>query len=209
MKETTIGFLLIMILALTGYIFFLQQCKDPPEIIDNSEKIAELSRKTLQLGKEKNILKAERDSLLKYIQDIEPTIVYREREINENIARDSSNSLVEYRRSLQSNNYLPDGTLYLTYREIGLGAILMARVPKLELTVKTYEEVVKKDSKIIRKQDKMITHLEELGEIQEGNIEYYKGLYEDEASFWNSKELWFGVGIAGTIAIVFLAGVAQ
>ena len=139
--------IIVFILGAIIIMFLLKMCDESPVVqMDNTR---ELSSKIGQLKIKITKLEAENDSLKKIPPLIDRQIIYREREINESIAEDSSNSLVEYRRSLRDNNYLPDVTLYLTYREIGIGSKLMARVPRLELKVKTYEEIVFKDDIII------------------------------------------------------------
>ena len=196
--------LIIFILGAVIIMFLLKMCDEPPVVqMDNTR---ELSRKIGQLELKITKLEAENDSLKKIPPLIDRQIIYREREINESIAEDSSNSLVEYRRSLQDNNYLPDVTLYLTYREVGLGAILMAKVPKLELKVKTYEEIVFKDDVIISDLKYQIDGYQELNEMQKESTKYYKALYDNEASFWNSNYLWLGIGAVGAGLAVFLAG---
>jgi len=201
MKQFLIGFIITIIIGLL--IWFLLPKIDMP---DTSARETELVGIVDSLRLHIATLEKERDSLKQIPPLIDIQIVEREREINESIAKDSSNSLVEYRRSLQDNNYLPDGTLYLTYREVGLGAILMAKVPKLKLKVTAYEEIVFKDDIIISDLKYQIGGWEELNEIQKGSIKYYKELYEDEASWFNSNYLWLGIGAVGAGLAVFLAG---
>ena len=82
----------------------------------------------------------------------------------------------------------------------------MAKVPKLKLKVTAYEEIVFKDDIIISDLKYQIGGWEELNEIQKGSIKYYKELYEDEASWFNSNYLWLGIGAVGAGLAVFLAG---
>ena len=85
----------------------------------------------------------------------------------------------------------------------------MARIPKLELKVKTYEEIVFKDDVIISDLKYQIGGYQELNEMQKESTKYYKSLYEDEASWFNSNYLWLGIGAVGAGLAVFLAGGLQ
>ena len=201
MKEFIAGFLTVIILSVILWLIFKPDIKPP----DNSRE-TELVQKLHDLESQIVILKAKNDSLETVKQRTRREIIYRTAQIDSSIAKDSSNSLVEYRRSLQDNNYLPDGTLYLSYREIGLGAILMSKIPKLQLQLSICEEQSFNKDIIIADQEYIIGGKDDLIEIKNNNIEYYKDLYEDEASFWNSKELWFGVGVLVSAGIVFASG---
>ena len=108
MKQVLIGFFITIIIGLLVWFLFLKPRIDMP---DTSARESELISKIEQLVSQIVILQRERDSLLTIPPKIDRQIVYREREINESIAEDSSNSLVEYRRSLQDNNYLPGSGL--------------------------------------------------------------------------------------------------
>jgi len=206
MKELIVGFILgiltTVIIGIIAYFIFKPKIDMP----DNSAREAELSSKIEQLVSQNVILQRERDSLLTIPPKIDRQIVYREREIDENIAKDSTKAIVEYRRALQDNDEIPEGTKDLTYREIGIGSKLISRVPKLELKVKTYEEIVFKDEIIISDLKYQIGGYQELNEMQKESTKYYKALYEDEASFWNSNYLWLGLGAVGAGLAVFLAG---
>ena len=195
--------IIVFILGAVIIMFLLKMCEEEIDMPDNTR---ELSSKIGQLELKVIKLEAENDSLKKIPPLIDRQIIYREREINESIAEDSSNSLVEYRRSLQDNNYLPDVTLYLTYREVGLGAILMAKVPKLELKVKTYEEIVFKDDVIISDLKYQIGGYIGLNEMQKESTKYYKELYDKESAWYNSNYIWLGLGAVGAGLAVFLAG---
>ena len=198
---------IIFIVGAVIIMFLLKMCDESPVVqMDNTR---ELTSKIGQLKIKITKLEAENDSLKKIPPLIDRQIIYREREINESIAEDSSNSLVEYRRSLQDNNYLPDVTLYLAYREVGLGAILMAKVPKLELKVKTYEEIVFKDDVIISDLKYQIGGYQELNEMQKESTKYYKALYDKESAWYHEDWIWFGLGVVGAGLAVFLAGGLQ
>ena len=199
--------IIVFILGAVIIMFLLKMCDESPVVqMDNTR---ELTRKIGQLELKITKLEAENDSLKKIPPKIDRQIVYRERQIDENIAKDSTKAIVEYRRALQDNDEIPEGTKDLTYREIGIGSKLISRVPKLELKVKTYEEIVFKDEIIISDLKYQIGGYQELNEMQKESTKYYKALYEDEASFWNSNYLWLGIGAVGAGLAVFLAGGLQ
>ena len=201
-------YLIIIILILLGVILYLTQCNEK-DIPDFSKEKAELLQNIEQLQDSVKIALTQRDSLLKTIPKIRTVIVEREREIDENIAKDSSNSIVEYRKALQENNYLPEGTEQLTFREIGIGSKLMARVPKLELQIKTYESTIQKDNEIFKDYEFQIKGYKDLNNIQNLEINKWQGLYNDTQTFWNSPTFLIGIGVVGTIAVVFLVGLAN
>src|SRR3990167_7364631 len=133
---------LLIALILGGLIvFFIMKSCEGHEPIDYTQQLNSIQAERDSLDKINVSLLKSVDSLSALKQEIKKQIIYRDREIDENILKDSSNAIVEYRRSLQDNNYLPDGTfLYLSYREIGLGAKLMARLPKIELQLNLTNE---------------------------------------------------------------------
>lgn len=202
------NFILYAVILLLITLLVIQWCKEP-EVIKDDTREKELLQDIQQLKVDNKTLINERDSLLKIPPKIKTQIVIREREIDENIAKDSSRAIVEFRRSLQDNNFLPDATEYPTLRELGISSKLMARVPKLELQVRGYDEIVLKDNEIISNLNFQVKANEDLREIQKLAILNCERQLEDATSFWNSKELWFGLGVIGTTAIVFLTGLAK
>src|SRR4030067_3701627 len=123
MKEIIIGFLIVIAIAVISFLIF-KSCQDKPNIPPDNSRIEELEQRERQHLTHIALIQSKIDSLQNLKSQVVTSIIWRTTQIDSAIAKDSSNSLVEYRRSLQDNNYLPDGTLYLSYREIGLGAIL-------------------------------------------------------------------------------------
>lgn len=196
-------FILYTIIFLLGALLIFKFCsKDQEKPPDNSRE-KELVGKIEQLELDNTILKAKNDSLETLKQRTRTQIVYRTAQIDSAILKDSSNSLVEYRRSLQDNNYLPDGTLYLSYREIGLGAILMAKLPKLELELKYCEEQNLNKDVVISNQEYIIDGYKEVGKIKDESINYWQKLYKKESAWYNENWIWLtlGVVVTGGIAI--------
>ena len=147
------------------------------------------------------------DSLAAVKQQIKKQIVYRDREIDENIAKDSSRAIVEYRRSLQDNDYLPDGNTNLTLREIGIGAKLMAKVPKLELTIRIQDEIIFNKDKIIEDDAFIKESYKESLRIKDLEIFEWQSLFEDTQSFWYDRFVivaGVGGGYTGTNVYPFL-----
>ena len=184
-------FLIALILGGLIVFFVMKSCEDDTDkdILLNEYKlklqIEEENRETLERHNE--ILIHRNDSLSALKQEIKKEIIYRDREIDKNILKDSSNSIVEYRRSLQDNNYLPDVTLYLSYREIGLGAKLMARLPKIELQLNLTNEQNLKLSKTIDNDKFIKKSYQNSLEIKDLEVEQWKGKYEDETSFFSDR----------------------
>ena len=203
------NFILYVVIFLLATFLIMKMCEQEIDLPDTSARESELSSKIGQLEANVVTLERERDSLKQIPPKIDIQIVERERQIDENIAKDSTKAIVEYRRALQDNDEIPEGTKVLTYREIGIGSKLISRVPRLELKVKTYEEIVFKDDIIISDLKYQIGGYQELNEMQKESTKYYKSLYEDEASWFNSNYLWLGIGVVGAGLAVFLAGGLQ
>jgi len=204
MKQFLIGFIITIIIGLL--VWFLLPKIDMP---DTSARELELVGIVDSLTSHIATLEKERDSLLTIPPLIDRQIVYRERQIDENIAKDSSRAIVEYRKALQDNGDLPESGEYLSFREIGLGAKNMARLPSLRLKIKTYEEIVFKGEIIISDLKYQIGGYQELNEMQKESTKYYKELYDKESAWYNSKILWLGIGAVGAGLAVFLAGGLQ
>ncbi len=203
MKNIITAIIFVAILLTIGFFLGKGCSKELP--IDYSEEVARLERDTTKAGLTRDSLRLVIDSLETIPPEIRKQIIYREREINESIAKDSSNSLVEYRRSLVDNDYLPDGTLYLSYREIGLGAILMAKVPKLELTIKLYEtETIPTLKASVKNYQVLYQSSQELNEIKDLTINEQALKIKKGEAWYNSKILWFGVGVLASGITVYL-----
>ena len=206
MKQVLIGFIVTIIIGLLVWFLFLKPEIDMP---DTSARETELVGIVDSLTSHIATLEKERDSLLTIPPKIDKQIVYRERQIDENIAKDSSRAIVEYRKALQDNGDLPESGEYLSFREIGLGAKNMARLPSLRLKIKTYEEIAFKDEVIISDLKYQIGGYIELNEMQKESVKYYKALYDKESAWYNSNYVWFGLGVVGAGLAVFLAGGLQ
>lgn len=192
------------ILLVIGF-FIGKSCSKEEVTIDHARE-NELLQEVKQLKVDNQTLTAERDSLLKIPTKIKTQIVYRDAQIDSAIAKDSTNALVQYRQALTENGWTAEGTTSLTYREIGIGARLMAKVPKLELQIKGYDEIILKDNEIISNLNFQIDANEDLREIQRLAIINCENKLDKANSFWNSKELWFGLGIVGATAVAIIIG---
>jgi len=192
------------ILLVIGF-FIGKSCSKEEVTIDHTRE-NELLGQIKDLATVNKSLTVQRDSLLKIPAKIKTQIVYREREIDEQIKNDSSRSVVVFREALQANNYLPEGTQYPTFREIGIAGKLLARLPKLELQIKGYDEIILKDNEIISNLNFQIEANEDLREIQRLAIINCENKLDKANSFWNSNELWFGLGIVGATAVAIIIG---
>jgi hypothetical protein len=188
-------------------ILFMRSCQKPPDIPDNSERITELTRNIRELELKNTALTAERDSLLQIPPKIDKQIIYRDREIDENIASGASTPIGEYRRSLQDNNDLPDSTEELSPREITLGAKYIARVPKLELKAKGYEGIVLKDNEIISNLKFQIKGHKDLRKLDSLTIAHKDQQLARINSFWYDRfviSVGAGGGYTGTAIYPFV-----
>ena len=200
--------IIIFILGAVIIIFLLKMCEEEIDMPDNTRE-AELSSKIGQLEIKITELEAENDSLKKIPPKIDRQIVYRDAQIDSNIAKDSANALVEFRKALQDNDIIPDSKETATNRELGWSAKIMSAKPKFELKAKAYEGIVFNDKIIISDLKYQIGGYQELNEMQKESTKYYKALYDNEASWLNSNYLWLGIGAVGAAAAVFLAGGLQ
>ena len=126
---------------------------------------------------------------------IKTQILYRDREIDENIAKDSSNALVQYRQSLTENGWLPDESTQLTFREIGIGSKLMAKVPRLELELNLCDEQLETKDKIIADHLFIKKSYQESLDLQKLSIQAYKQELEEKNSFWYGRfVIYAGIG---------------
>lgn len=204
MKNLITALIAVAIIA-TIFFFVGKSCSKQEEGIDHTRE-NELVTELRQLRTVNKSLTAQRDSLLKIPQKIKTQIVYREREIDENIASGASTPIGEYRRSLQDNNWLPDTTEMLSEREIILGAKGLAKIPKLELQIKGYDEIILKDNEIISNLNFQIKANEDLREMQRLAIINCEKNLDKANSFWNSNGLWFGLGVVGATAVAIIIG---
>jgi len=85
----------------------------------------------------------------------------------------------------------------------------MAKVPKLKLQLDISHDIINLKDEIISDHQFIEKGYEQSLDLHKLETKKWKMAYDKEASFWNSKELWFGVGIAGTIAVVFISGLAK
>ena len=208
MKINLWGLLIIVILAIVATFFVAKSCIERP-ILHPQDNTQELNLKVERDSLDDHIAELSKmvDSLQTIKQQIKKEIIIRERQIDENIAKDSSNSISEYRRSLQDNRWLPDNLSdNLTYKEIGIGGKLMARIPKMQLQINLCEEqnIVKdaiiKDHKFIKKSYQTSLNIKQL------EVNKYREIYEKESAWYNSNWIWFGIGAVAAGGAVYLAG---
>lgn len=204
MKNIITSLISVAILLVIGF-FIGKSCSKEEVTIDHARE-NELLGKIKDLATVNKSLTVQRDSLLRIPQKIKTQIVYREAQIDSAIAKDSTNALVQYRQALTENGWTAGGTTSLTYREIGIGAKLMAKVPKLELQIKGCDEIILKDNEIISNLNFQIKANEDLREMQRLAIMNCEKQLDKANSFWNSNGLWFGLGVVGSTAVAIIIG---
>jgi len=191
MKQVLIGFFVTIIIGLL--VWFLLPEIDSP---DTSARELELVGIVDSLTSHIAIIEKERDSLLTIPPLIDRQIVYRDAQIDSSIAKDSANALVEFRKSLQDNDIIPDGTDSATNRELGWSAKIMSAKPKLELKVTAYEETVFKDEIIISDLKYQIDGYKQLRRMDKLTIEYKDKQLKVKDSFWYDRFVIVG-GVGG------------
>ena len=110
-------------------------------------------------------------------------------QINETIAKDSLNSIPEYRKGLTNLGTIPDSTSNLTFREIGFGALyfngLLEKIEQLDLA-----------EKISDRQDIMLKQWALKYESALGEVELLKMKECEAPGFWYKRFIaYLGCGI--------------
>ena len=203
-----IKYLLILAIGLViGFLLF-KSC-NKPEPQDHTQRIRELTTERDSLSKENDKLLKANDSLSTIKQQVQIKTVIKIKEIEADIAKDSSKAIVHYRNMLEVWGWLPDKADSPTLREIGLGARIGQEGHGFKLQLNLCEEQSANKDKIIADDVIIKKGYKENLKIKDLEIQEWKGKYDNETSFWNSNYLWFGVGILTTAAIIFLTGVAK
>lgn len=205
----------LIILLLIGVfigILFMKSC-NKPVIPDNSEKLKELQVKINELENENSDFAKKIDSLETLKGKIKTQIVYRDREIDANISKDSANARSEFNRALIDNNELPDklpdNLNYVSFKDLGLSAKVMSKVPKLELQLNACEEQNHLYSEQVDNDKYIKESYKDVIKIKELEISKYAIALDKSTSFWHNDALWFGLGGAAAVAVVFLTGLAK
>jgi hypothetical protein len=193
MKTLTI-ILGVILLGVIIYFWIKHEQKIIPT--DNTREIKLLSKITT-LEQQDSLSRVKIDSLESLKNKVKTQIVYREREIDEAVSKDSTASLVWYRKSLVENQELPDKTDELTYREITLGALYLAKVPKLQLTINLQDEQLERYKQL----DKDCEHIKEgykdIIQIKDLSIQDLKDELEKNSSFSDDRIIIYsGIGIS-------------
>ena len=198
---------ILIFLAMGALFAYLiqSQCSEP-QVVDHKDEINALERTTDALKAKLKVVENERDSLMKIPPQIEYKYVKKVAEIDSLIKKDSTYAITEFRSALQANNELPDKTETPSFKELGLSAKIMFKVPKLELQIQTYKEITLKDLQVQENLTSQITSLKQISKLQKETIESQQVELDKAYSFWRSRELWFGLGVVGTIAVVWASG---
>ena len=206
--KTLLPYIIIAIAFFGIGILLTKQCSKP-EIIDNSQEIKALRAQIEIKDKQLNSLIAENDSIKSHRQEIVTQTTQNIIEIDSSIAKDSTNSIVRFREALTLWGDLPDGTDYPTYRELGLSAKNMFRGHSFNLELKDCDNEV---ANLLNQTKVLISQKQEQEKIvssyAESNLNLLSQL-EDANSFWRSPGLWYGLGGASAILVIFLSGMAK
>jgi hypothetical protein len=184
---------------------FTKACEEE-EVVDNSKEIEALKAENILKDKQLDSLRIERDLIKAQRQNIVYETVYKIKDIDSSIAKDSTKALVKFREGLQLWGVLPDGTDEPTFRELGYSSKIAFEGYGFKLQLKECDNEVANlmsQTKVLTSQKKDLqTWVDKVTES------YTSALIQlDKAnSFWRSPELWFGLGGATVALIVFLAG---
>jgi len=206
--KTLLSYLLVGLLFLGIGVLLTQQCQEP-EIIDNSQEIEQNKRDYAILQNSFDSLQVELDSIKSQRQKVIIKTVYKIASIDSSIAKDSLNAISEYRKALVLNGELPEGTTQNTLREIGIGARLMTDRYGLKLELKDCDNEV---ANLLNQTKVLISQKEGLAESNSLYGKENKSLrieIKDANSFLRSPALWFGIGGASAILVIFLSGLAK
>ena len=201
----TSGIIIIVIIALALGFFLARSCEEP-EYPDLTEELEAEKKIRESLEQESLRMMIVIDSLKNQRPQIEYKTVYIKSQIDSSIAEDSSNAIVEYKNQLVRNNELPDESDGLSFREIGLGALLMSEIPQLKLTIQNYEQSEVQYSKIIENCKLIKKSYSNTIELKSQEVERWKLLYQGEQAWHKSEWFWGGLGVLGTLITVWASG---
>ncbi len=109
-----------------------------------------------QLNRDKFYLIQTIDSLMQVPAKIEKQVIYLQAEVDSIIAKDSLNSIKEYRSGLKLLGIRPEIAPTLTLREIGLGALTFRETYGLRLRIIASNEIISNQDILIGKQENLI-----------------------------------------------------
>lgn len=196
-------YLVIFIFGVVVMYLIMQSCEDKtPVVQDRTEEINHLIADTTKYGQEVDSLSKAIDSLKTKVDKIPQQVSQTIHQIDEEIAEDSSRSLVQYRNMLQRWDYLPDGSDKATYREIGLGAKIGQEGYGFKLQVKEYKnEIVPKLEQKVEDYSSLYAASQELMIIKDESILQKDIELTKERKWYHNDLLWFGAG-AGIITVI-------
>lgn len=192
-------FILIAVIFLLGVLLVMSKCNKDPELVDNSEQLNELKQERDNLKSQVVTSKTIIDSLEKARAEAKVKIVYRERQIDESVAEDSTNAILQLRQSLRENNELLwySGKEPLDYREITLSSKYVAQVPKLKLQLDISQDIINLKDDIISNHQFIQKGYEQSLDIHKLETKKWKGLAERRDSFSDDRVIAYGgVGVS-------------
>lgn len=170
---------LVIALIIGGFIAWSLHPDDKSQevIAQYQQRVKEVQDSLAQVIKTKQ---QEIDSL----KSLEPKIIikYKDKQhfIDSTIAKDSTNSIKEYRNGLLTLNVIPDSSKDLTFREIGFGAKFFNKLQE------SIDLILLKDQ-INDKQSLMIKQLQQKADILYEENELLKLKECEEPSFWYKR----------------------
>ncbi len=143
-----------------------------------------------KLNLERFYLYQKLDSLENIPREIEKQVIYLQAGVDSIIAKDSLNSIREYRSGLKLLGIRPESTPTPTLREIGLGAHIFREtwgfrlnVPVLKETIFELKNLDIKNNEIIATKDSVISTDNQIIEAQDLRI-------DELDSFWRNRFVW-------------------
>lgn len=196
---------LIAVAIIATIFFFLGKCSGKEELPDNSARITELEQDTLRAGLIRDSLTALIDSLETIPPKIERQVIVKLGTIDKRIARDSTQAIVIFREGLQLWNWLPDGTDYPTYRELGLAGKIAVEGNGFKLKTKLYEtETIPTLKADVKNYSSLYKASQDLNKIKDINIKQKDDEIDSLNKWYKNRYLWFGLGVVAAGLTVYL-----
>ncbi len=130
------------------------------------------------------------DSLMQIPPEIEKQVIYLQEGVDSIIAKDSLNSIKEYRSGLKLLDIRPEIAPTLTLREIGLGALTFRETYGLRLKVTSLHDIIGTQDDLIGKQEGLIEINDNIISTDSLIIEAQDLRIDDLGSWWRNRVVW-------------------
>lgn len=199
MKRAIPDIIILILLILVLY----QNIKQKDLITSEGVKIEKLKEESKELVKDIqnkqfyiDSLTNKIDSLSNLSHRIDSIIIEKISDIDISIAKDSANSIKEYRKSIFLFNYKADLTDYLTYREIGIGSKIITEAYGWKLKLNNNEQIIANYKEIGLNKDIQLNNLKKINENKNIELKYWQKEYEKTQNFFYDRFV-ISIGVGG------------